>query len=29
MFGLVFMLCNFEVGRNVTCKELTVSPVQV
>ena len=28
IFGLVFMSLDFEVGRNVSCKESTVSPVQ-
>ena len=27
IFGLVFVSCDFEVGRNVTCEESTVSPV--
>ena len=28
IFGLVFVSCDFEVGRNVTCEEPTVSPVR-
>jgi len=27
IFGLVFVSSDFEVGRNVTCEESTVSPV--
>jgi len=28
LFGLVFVLPDFELGRNVSCEESTVSPVQ-
>ena len=28
IFILVFVACDFEVGRNVSCEELTVSPVR-
>ena len=28
IFGLVFVSRDFEVGRNVTCEESTVSPVR-
>ena len=28
IFGLVFVSRDFEVGRNVSCEESTVSPVQ-
>ena len=26
IFGLVFVSCDFEVGTNVSCEELTISP---
>jgi len=28
IFGLVFVSSDFEVGRNVSCEESTVSPVR-
>ena len=28
IFGPVFVSCDFEVGRNVTCEESTVSPIR-
>ena len=28
IFGLVFVSCDFDVGTNVSCEELTVSPVR-
>jgi len=28
IFGLIFVSCDFEVGRNVTCEESTVSLVR-